>query len=256
MNINPLEFQESISLELKILQNRVRNLIGPIHWGEEGRYKEAILKNVLKRFLPQNLSLGTGFVIDDTQGELKYSKQIDIIIYDNTYPLFFSEGDFIITSKENVKAIIEVKTSVNASTIREVIQNAVYNGQIANCFNGLFIYECNNSIFRHERLADELLNNIGKVNHMCFGENIFVKYWDEGNPLLNIHLPTYSFYKIEKLSFSYFISNLIHSVINGSNSIWFRYPINSPNGKEDYDLFHYYFEDNEIHKVTSGRMYS
>ena len=49
---NPSAFQKSITKELKALQNRVRYLIGDSHWGEEGRYKEAILRNVIKRFLP------------------------------------------------------------------------------------------------------------------------------------------------------------------------------------------------------------
>ncbi|WP_164731079.1 hypothetical protein [Anoxybacter fermentans] len=53
--IDPKEFQESITKELDTIRNRVRNLIGTSHWGEEGQYKEAILKNVIRRFLPSNL---------------------------------------------------------------------------------------------------------------------------------------------------------------------------------------------------------
>jgi len=63
MNKNIKKFQESITKELNVVKDRVRNLIADSHWGEEGRYKEAILRNVIKNFLPENLSLGTGFVI-------------------------------------------------------------------------------------------------------------------------------------------------------------------------------------------------
>lgn len=52
ININFEDFQKSITKELDVVKNRVRNLIGPAHWGEEGRYKEAVLKNIIKRFLP------------------------------------------------------------------------------------------------------------------------------------------------------------------------------------------------------------
>ena len=44
------EFQKSITEELDVVKNRIRNLIGNRHWGEEGRYKEAILKNILRKF--------------------------------------------------------------------------------------------------------------------------------------------------------------------------------------------------------------
>ena len=47
--MNAKEFQESITEELNVVKNRVRNLIGSHHWGEEGRYKEAILKCAIHR---------------------------------------------------------------------------------------------------------------------------------------------------------------------------------------------------------------
>jgi len=50
--MNNLDFQKSITKELDIVKNRVRSLIGNAHWGEEGRYKEAVLKTVINRFLP------------------------------------------------------------------------------------------------------------------------------------------------------------------------------------------------------------
>ena len=42
-------FHKSTTKELKVIKNRVRNFIGNRNWGEEGRYKEAILRNVIKR---------------------------------------------------------------------------------------------------------------------------------------------------------------------------------------------------------------
>ena len=53
------EFQESITKELEVTKDRVRNLIGNAHWGEEGRYKEEILKSTIRKFLPSNVSVGT-----------------------------------------------------------------------------------------------------------------------------------------------------------------------------------------------------
>jgi len=65
MLFNPEEFQKSINEELTLVKDRVKNLIDieTNHHGEDGAYREAILRNVIKRFLPNNISIGTGFVI-------------------------------------------------------------------------------------------------------------------------------------------------------------------------------------------------
>ena len=39
-----LNYQKSVAKEFKAFEKRVRNLIDDRNWGEEGRYKEAILK--------------------------------------------------------------------------------------------------------------------------------------------------------------------------------------------------------------------
>ena len=50
----------------------------------------------------------------------------DIIVYDNTYPVLFSEGDFIITTQHNVRGVIEVKTKVvNADGQKNSFRNAI-----------------------------------------------------------------------------------------------------------------------------------
>ena len=80
---NYLDYQKSISNELISIKNRVRNFIDDHHWGEDGRYKEIILSEILRRHLPKNVSVGTGFVVNQDN----ISTQIDIIVYDSKYPL-------------------------------------------------------------------------------------------------------------------------------------------------------------------------
>ena len=46
---NYIEYQKSISNELISVKNRVRNFIDGRHWGEDGRYKEIILSEILKK---------------------------------------------------------------------------------------------------------------------------------------------------------------------------------------------------------------
>lgn len=226
-----LEYHKSIASEFKAYQNRVRNLIGNKHWGEEGRYKEIILMNYLKRVLPKNVSVGTGFV----QGNNNLSTQIDIIIYDNTFPVLFSEGDFVVTVPENVVAIIEVKTKIHNNNLKEIVKKASNNGEIIfsstqrDIFNGIFSYEYSD---RKDHLKYQF-NNLNyftlptqeddewiwtektnsQVNHILLGSSIFIKFYpytrirrandfDVNEPHLNI-------YDMKNdLALAYFISNL------------------------------------------------
>lgn len=241
MNYDFEEFQKSISRELLIIKDRVRNLISDAHWGEEGRYKESVLKNVISRFLPSNLSLASGFIIKMENEDIKRSRQIDIIVYDNTSPLFFREGDFIITSPDNVLATIEVKTNIRGRDILDVINKASENAKLAHksTFNGVFAYEKSEMIVNgtsmNTKLNKALLESEGAVNHISLGENIFIKHWKSKEKYDYISDPIYSFYNIQELSFSYFISNLIESVAPDKvmDKDWFLYPLKNSNGKED-----------------------
>ncbi|MCX7610057.1 MAG: hypothetical protein N2043_00520 [Ignavibacterium sp.] len=206
--VNPEEFQKSITRELDIIKDRVRNLIGNSNWGEEGRYKEAILRNVIKRFLPTDLSIGTGFIIKKDDRTEQISSQIDIIIYDNKIPALFFEGDFIITTHKNVKAIIETKTKVRTSDLEQIINKAEKNGRLinGNIFNGIFSYEYRNNN-SYENLAGVLEKANGYVNHLALGCNVFIKYWkkEDGSKLSpaieNCNNDFYNIYKLENLSF-------------------------------------------------------
>ncbi|PGW64692.1 hypothetical protein COE26_27790 [Bacillus cereus] len=243
MNTDAKAFQKTISQELITLKNRVRNLIGHSNWGEEGKYKESILKNIINRFLPSNLSIGTGFILSNQEGAVRRSSQIDIIVYDNTYPLLFKEGDFIITTPENVRGIVEVKTGMESGDIKEIIEKLNENADVAfnSKFNGLFVFEKRNVRISYnginENLKKGLLESKGRINHICIGENIFVKFWGLEPEVLEGG-EEYRFYNIEELAFSYFISNLLESVspekVMGKS--WFLYPIESANGKEDFKI--------------------
>lgn len=241
--INPEEFQKSITEELKVIQNRVRNLIGNANWGEEGRYKEAILKNTIKKFVPENIGIGTGFIVNKSNGNIEISKQIDIIVYNKNYPLLFSEGDFLITTPENVKGIIEVKTNLDSSKIKETISKSASNGEIIkqNIFNGIFVFNYSEKIENNivESIELVLKESKGIVNHICLGENYFIKLWKENE------INKYSIYEIKGLSFSYFISNLIEKVCEKklTERWWFLYPIEKR--KEQYKIKDIFINNNE-----------
>lgn len=238
--MNTIEFHRTTGKELLAIKDRVRNLV--YHWGEDGRYKEAVLKSVIQRFLPAKYVIATGFVVrqTDVRGEHVSSNQIDLIIYDTSFPVLFKESDFVIVTPDAVRAIIEVKANLRNQGLSPIIHKAnkmgqfIFNGKSDRTtpfFNGIFSYE-----------GFERLNNINiveagvteasaefntdvnfsyfKVNHICFNADWFYKFWgqeEEGNRNL--------VYRISDLSFSFFIGNLMdflggQSVIENSN-LWF-----------------------------------
>lgn len=235
-----LEYQKSVAAEFKAYECRVRNLIDNANWAEEGRYKEIILMNYLKRILPKNISVGTGFV---RSGEL-ITKQIDIIIYDNTYPLLFSADDFIVACGESVLGFIEVKTDIAPGKIVEYINKACANeavirDTVRDCkftFNGIFSYNLRSDIERYYDKLSEVNylkedDNSFKytVNHICLGSDYFIKLWGDRLARNGVNdQPRYSIYKMTQrnsgLAFAYFFSNLLEDVYIANNNFTYGIP--------------------------------
>ncbi|WP_317205988.1 DUF6602 domain-containing protein [Flavobacterium psychrophilum] len=204
-------------------------------------YKEIVLKNIIRRFLPEKYKIGTGFVVTQTEnrGEHNHSTQIDLLIYDDASPILFKEGDFVILTPDSVRGIIEVKSNIqNVASLKEVVNKSnkigqtIYNSKTdkkQKFFNGIFSYDGYLNNFGLQTLVDNYLEGISDfssdtnhkkfiVNHVSFNKNLFLKLWpSETNP--------HSLYNIEDLSFSFFISNLIDTLANSSvkrNSfIWY-----------------------------------
>ncbi|KKM02784.1 hypothetical protein LCGC14_1780970 [marine sediment metagenome] len=260
-------FHKSTTDELKVIKNRVRNLIGNRNWGEEGRYKEAILRSVIKRFLPQNFIIGTGFIIKRRENDneinrydIDSSRQIDILIFDATRPILFSEGDFYIVTPNSVRAIIEVKTNIENQNLTEILKRMNEMGEFTNqsqsnqptfidqtiienqpIFNGIFSYEGYHNITNQQDVEElielkikEGARGTNYVNHISLNENIFIKNFGHRTSSGEYIFDIFSVYKIEDLSFSYFISNLLSYLvkrpITDESDLWF------PTDKEQYNL--------------------
>lgn len=243
-----IAFQKSITLELVTLKNRVRNIIDDANWGEEGRYKEAILKKSISSFLPGNLSIGTGFIVRNDghyagqNGMI--SSQLDLIIYDNSIPVVFKEGDFVILLDEAVRGVIEVKSRIiNHGAAKNSLNSIItkfnqlrtfqsFREDLGNPkkFIGIFSYDYNDDDFESEHIATALSISAGFVNHISLGENKFIRFWRTTQdlvPAVATTGPSYLKYNLTNLSFSYFISNLLHIVSNDDpeDRYWFSFPI-------------------------------
>ncbi len=203
---NYTEYQYSIANELLSIKDRVKSFIDDRHMGEDGRYKEIILMHTLRKHLPQSLSVGTGFVRNGND----ITRQVDVIVYRNDIPLMFKQDDFIIAPAECVLAIIEVKTNLRRGQIRSVLEHSTFNGKIIGrqIFNGVFAFDTDIVNWKKDTIIESLKSSGGVVNHICCGANNFIKFWNN-NILSDYPQKNYGVYKIDKLSFGYFISNLV-----------------------------------------------
>lgn len=267
-----VKYQQSIAAEFIAIKDRVRFFIEDNHWGEDGRYKELILINYLRKVLPENVAVGTGFVRNAND---QLTNQIDIIIYKKNDPKLFHEGDFVILMPESVIGIIEVKSKLtrlslyqrlrlkNGQYLPSTIDKCNYNGAIIenpHIFNGIFSYETDIKI--SNRLASGNMGNQLRqrqrfLNHICFNQDFFMRYWADGNPkdrTAGDNRPSFSFYDLsyskifgvpnndnKGLAFGYFISNLlevVYSIVapHVLNKQYFEFLYPLKNTKEAYRL--------------------
>ena len=215
-------YRESISNELISIKDRVSDFVN--HFPEEGRYKEIILKNVLIKHLPKTVSIGTGFVMCENH---KSTSQIDILIYDNRIPPLFQIDDFVIVVKESVLGIIGRKSKLYKSKFKEINKKAHKNGELIVgrnnlklLFNGIFAYETDLKPTARS-LSGSIISSLneyhGQVRDICFGKDIFMKYWYKDPQRSFTQDEHCGFYKLKDLSFGYFISNLLESVLINVN---------------------------------------
>lgn len=236
VTFNIPEFQKTIWAELNAVKDRVRNLIWSAHRWEEWRYKEKILQKVIRQYLPKDFSIWWGFIIEKIDEEIHISSQQDIIVYNNTYPVVFTEWDFVITTPNSVKAIIEVKSKIaDCWKLNEILarfswmndfQNFATNNKI---FKWLFSYETNIDFYHIEHSINK--ENLKYLNHISLNNDYFMKYRD-----IQEDSKFFSFYEINGYSFSYFLSNLLHSICDNNkvselHPFSFSYP--SEHWKED-----------------------
>lgn len=244
-----VRFQRSITEELEVVKNRVRDLVGNANWGEEGRYKESILTRAIESQLPQHISIGTGFIMkktenpDDNQdNHFILSKQHDIILYDNRIPLIMKYGDFIIAIPNSVRGVIEVKSNLSPGKFRNAfrfLENSLKNlfNEYNNKFIGLFSFDFRRDTdhlynIESKNIIETLENSKGIVNHISLGERYFIRFWEHNQGLL-LDPPIitennfYNIYQINFLSYSYFISNILHRTCSDLDErYWHSFPIN------------------------------
>jgi hypothetical protein len=110
---------EEIENEMRAKFERAR--ISIKHSALKGSAFENTLKDFLIAYLPKHLSFSRGMIVDS---DGKYSKEIDIIIYDtaNT-PIFEKSGDIQVIPVECVYGVIEVKAYLDTDELKKIYEN-------------------------------------------------------------------------------------------------------------------------------------
>jgi len=117
----------------------LERLLRSAHYPSLGQYKERLLADTIRGFLPASVDVGTGFVIfphaDATpvapdhfdplnQSAYSVSRQCDILVYDRgRFPPIFRDGDFAVVRPESVRAMIEVKGSLSVPATRKALES-------------------------------------------------------------------------------------------------------------------------------------
>lgn len=224
------EYFRSISTELDSLKNRVRHLINDQHWQTDGEWKESVLRTIIQRSAPLNMTVGRGFIVDRDRS----STQIDILIYDNSYPVLYKDGDLVFISPSACRAVIEVKTSVTRTSFLRAAEKLGDVAELAResvssrrqVFTGLFVYEeiqwngilaqlSDGAGGRHQRIID----------HVSAGPSQFVKFWPRDPATGRPPYQQWHEYGLYQMAQGYFVHNLItHLAPNDEvrrESVWF-----------------------------------
>jgi hypothetical protein len=107
------DYLATFSDELLAKSRRIDYLIR--HTGTVGTYREELLRSTIRQLLPTRYQVSTGFLENSP-------RQLDVLVWDaERYAPLFREQDVVVVPSEAVRAIVEVKTTLNTSALDEAL---------------------------------------------------------------------------------------------------------------------------------------
>ena len=211
----------SIADEVHSLKNRIRNLTN--HWLSDGELKEAVLRNILHRHVPESFLVGRGFIVSEAES----STQLDILVIDASKPTLFKDDSLFIVTPDAVRAIVEVKTSLTttadynecAKKLAKAASMCSQNKTSHDVWTGIFSFEQD---LQDPKLILEGLDTANKehgvpINCVAYGRNRFVRYWpkghsEPGDKAEERKRNRWRCYDLYDLAPAYFVANLVDSI--------------------------------------------
>ena len=116
-------YLESWSREIQSTANTVRDLIGSVHWLSDGHHRETVLRDFISRYVPNSVSVDSGFVKPAKHGS-SCSREIDILISNlEAHSPYYSRGGLKIIPPHSLLACVEVKSEWSKAKLREALNN-------------------------------------------------------------------------------------------------------------------------------------
>lgn len=221
-------YHQSIRDELDSMKSRLRQLVE--HWPTDGASKETILRNVLRRHLPESLGIGRGFIVNEDEA----SSEIDILVVDRNKPCLLKEDELVIVTPDAVKAMIEVKTGLATATqIKKAVDRIGRNKRICVEFPGycrpwagLFVYE---GLYRRsEDLLRIVCQSQRAIDCVVYGPDTVVSVLrdGEGNKCSDDNEnPIWVAHEMRKLAHAYFLGAILEAAnvlpLDCGRRVWF-----------------------------------
>lgn len=233
-------------MELQAVRDRVRHMIDDRHWPTDGEWKESVLRTMIRRSAPSTVSVGRGFVVT-SQGA---TTQLDILVYDNSHPVLYRDGDLVFVSPAACRAIVEVKSRITASALRTSCKGLANAADFirrgrggSRTFVGLFSYEEQNVSPEAALNALDLAaegSGYRIIDHIALGDSKFIKWW-RLNPLNSVRPhDSWHSYRLHQMAAGYFLHNLLMHL--------------SPDVEQEGDAAWFPNESKEVHQSGERRL--
>ena len=156
---------------------------------ESGRFREELIRNFLRRILPNCLSVDTGFIYGFDK--VANSRQIDILIWHkDMHSAVYDAGQFVIVPPESVVAVVSVKSRMTYSDLKGSLENLLSVAPLDFAFRSTYINKITGvalppiakfAIFYNQpNNIKEILNRI-----KIFYANVFSKHSDIAKPVID-----------------------------------------------------------------------
>ena len=184
---------------------------------------------MLRRNLPDTVGVGNGFVVAGDRS----SHQLDILIYDRSAPVLFRDGDLVFVTPDAVRGIIEVKSSVTATSFRRAAIKLAEDIELvrlhpnSRAFAGFFSYE--NGDAQIDRYLQAVVDSCStwnrRLDFVCIGQSYFLRYWNEDPETGRRMIQSWHSYDLPEMAVGYFVNNVVDAVVPhsvGPNQfVWF-----------------------------------
>jgi hypothetical protein len=223
------EYFRSLTDETEALKNRIRYLIEDRHWQTDGEWKESVVRQILRRYLPASVTVCRGFVVTANQS----SRQLDILIFDSSKPVLFRDGDLAFVTPDAVIGVVEVKSRITPALFAQAAAKLgedmaiVRRSPNANAFAGIFAFEDNESgsLAYLDAVSEASPEWKNRLDFASLGRRRFIRYW-HFDPATETHFyEGWHAYNLPETAPGYFVHNIVDAIspesVLRNNDVWF-----------------------------------